>query len=203
MPLSGTYVPSPWEPIATQVAQYEATGGVEGGELEGAPCIILTTVGNRSGNLRKTPLIRVEHDGAYAVLASMGGAPQHPAWYHNLADGSPVTVQDGPEVHDLVARQLDGDEKAAWWARATEVWPSYDDYQASTDRQIPLVLQREVYATVAVFTGALYVALLHFQVDSAVAQLASIAAGLLFRFLALRFSWRMPNFNGDQVRGFE
>lgn len=143
MPLSGTYVPSPWEPIATQVAQYEATGGVEGGELEGAPCIILTTVGNRSGNLRKTPLIRVEHDGAYAVIASMGGAPQHPAWYHNLADGSPVTVQDGPEVYDLVARELDGDEKAAWWARATEVWPAYDDYQASTDRQIPLVLLEE------------------------------------------------------------
>lgn len=143
MPLIGTYVPSPWEPIATQVAQYEATGGVEGGELQGAPCIILTTVGNRSGKLRKTPLIRVEHDGAYVVIASMGGAPQHPAWYHNLADGSAVTVQDGPDVHDLVARELDGDDKDTWWSRATEVWPAYDDYQASTDRRIPLVLLEE------------------------------------------------------------
>jgi deazaflavin-dependent oxidoreductase (nitroreductase family) len=85
----------------------------------------------------------VEHDGAYVVIASMGGAPQHPAWYHNLADGSAVTVQDGPDVHDLVARELDGDDKDTWWSRATEVWPAYDDYQASTDRRIPLVLLEE------------------------------------------------------------
>ena len=140
MPLTGTYVPSPWEPIATQVERYEATGGAEGGEMEGAPCVILTTRGNKSGNLRKTPLIRVEHEGTFAVIASMGGAPDHPAWYHNLADGSEVTIQDGADVHDLVTRQADGDEKATWWGRATDVWPSYDEYQASTDRRIPLVL---------------------------------------------------------------
>lgn len=140
MALIGTYVPSPWEPIATQVEQYEATGGVEGGTMEGQPCIILTTVGNKSGNLRKTPLMRVEHEGSYAVIASMGGAPTHPSWYHNLADGSDVTVQDFVDVHQLTTRQLEGDEKQQWWARATEVWPSFDDYQASTDRQIPLVL---------------------------------------------------------------
>lgn len=140
MPLTGTYVPSPWEPIATQVERYEATDGVEGGELEGAPCVILTTRGNKSGNLRKTPLIRLEHEGTFAVIASMGGAPDHPAWYHNLADGSEVTIQDGADVHDLVTREADGDEKATWWSRATDVWPSYDDYQASTVRQIPLVL---------------------------------------------------------------
>ncbi|MEZ5382388.1 MAG: nitroreductase family deazaflavin-dependent oxidoreductase [Microthrixaceae bacterium] len=122
------------------MAQYEATDGVEGGEMEGAPCVILTTRGNKSGNLRKTPLIRVEHDGTYAVVASMGGAPQHPSWYHNLSDGAAAVIQDGAEVHDLVAREAHGDEKAAWWKRSTEVWPSYDDYQASTDRVIPLVL---------------------------------------------------------------
>lgn len=133
-------MPSPWEPIATQVERYEATGGVEGGTMEGAPCVILTTRGNKSGNLRKTPLIRVEHEGTYAVIASMGGAPDHPEWYYNLADGSEVAVQDGADVHDLITREVHGEEKARWWERATEVWPSYDDYQASTDRVIPLVL---------------------------------------------------------------
>ena len=98
-------MPSPWEPIATQVERYEATGGVEGGTMEGAPCVILTTRGNKSGNLRKTPLIRVEHEGTYAVIASMGGAPDHPEWYYNLADGSEVAVQDGADVHDLITRE--------------------------------------------------------------------------------------------------
>lgn len=144
MPLIGMYVPSPWEPIATQVAQYESSGGEEGGEMDGAPCVILTTRGHKSGNLRKTPLIRVEHDGSYAVVASMGGAPNHPEWYHNLADEAEATIQDGAEVHELVARESGGKEKATWWKRATDVWPAYDDYQASTDRVIPLVLLERV-----------------------------------------------------------
>jgi deazaflavin-dependent oxidoreductase (nitroreductase family) len=140
MPLEGEYEPSPWGPIADQVKLYESSGGTEGLELEGQPCIILTTKGRKSGKLRKSPLIRVEHDGHYAVVASMGGAPNHPVWYLNLLANPDVTLQDGPQVFDLRARVVTGDEKAEWWQRATEVWPSYDDYQASTDRVIPLVV---------------------------------------------------------------
>lgn len=140
MPLVGEYEPSPWAPIADQVERYESSGGTEGTTLDGQPCVILTTRGRRSGKLRKTPLMRVEHEGTYAVVASMGGAPQHPVWYFNLLDHPEVTVQDGPTVHDLVAREVAGEEKATWWRRATEVWPSYDDYQAATDRAIPLVV---------------------------------------------------------------
>ena len=141
MPIDAPYEPSPWEPVATQVEQYEATGGVEGGEMQGAPCVIVSTLGARTGNQRKTPLIRVEHEGSYAAVASMGGAPQHPVWYHNLvAHPDMVTVQDGPTVLDCVAHEATGDEKAEWWARAVEVWPSYDEYQARTDREIPLLV---------------------------------------------------------------
>ena len=140
MPLDGEYEPSPWEPIAQQVEQYEATGGVEGGELEGKPCIILTTKGRKSGKLRKTPLMRVTDGERYAVVASLGGAPQHPVWYLNMLADPHVTLQDGPVVRDYVARDVTGDEKAEWWARATEVWPSYDDYQAGTERVIPLLV---------------------------------------------------------------
>ena len=136
MPLEGEYEPSPWEPIAEQVATYESSGGTEGTELEGQPCIILWT---KSGKVRKTPLMRVTDGERYAVVASMGGAPQHPVWYHNLvAHPAEVALQDGPDLGDYVAREATGDEKAEWWARATEVWPAYDDYQAATDRVIPL-----------------------------------------------------------------
>jgi F420H(2)-dependent quinone reductase len=138
MPLEGEYEPSPWGPIADQVALYESSGGTEGLELEGQPCIILTTKGNKTGKLRKTPLMRVEHDGSYAVVASMGGAPNHPVWYYNLLGEAQVALQDGPAVLDLVAHEATGDEKATWWARALEVWPPYDTYQASTERVIPL-----------------------------------------------------------------
>jgi F420H(2)-dependent quinone reductase len=141
MPMQGEYEPSPWPPIAEQVALYESSGGTEGTTLEGAPCVIVTSRGRRTGKLRKTPLIRIEHDGRYAAVASMGGAPEHPVWYFNLVDNpDEVTVQDGPAVHEMRARQVEGDEKAEWWARAVEVWPPYDDYQASTDRVIPLVV---------------------------------------------------------------
>jgi F420H(2)-dependent quinone reductase len=144
MPLVGDYEPSPWGPIADQVALYESSGGTEGLDLEGQPCIILTTRGNKSGKLRKTPLMRVEHDGAYAVVASMGGAPKHPVWYFNLLADPHVTLQDGPQVFDLVAHEATGEEKARWWARANQVWPHYDSYQAATTREIPLfVLEPE------------------------------------------------------------
>jgi deazaflavin-dependent oxidoreductase (nitroreductase family) len=140
MPLEGEYEPSPWAMIAEQVRLYEQTGGAEGGTLDGKPCVILTSKGRRTGKLRKSPLMRIEHDGTYAVVASMGGAPQHPVWYHNLLDSPVATLQDGPTVHVVRAREVTGDEKARWWAQAVEVWPSYDDYQASTDRDIPVIV---------------------------------------------------------------
>jgi deazaflavin-dependent oxidoreductase (nitroreductase family) len=140
MPLQGEYEPSPWGMVADQVRRYEESGGTEGTLMEGTPCVILTTRGRRTGKLRKTPLIRVEHEGTYAVVASMGGAPDHPVWYLNLLDHPDVTLQDGPTVLDLRARVAGPEEKAEWWPRATAVWPPYDQYQASTERDIPLVV---------------------------------------------------------------
>jgi len=133
------YGPSPWEPIATQVDQYLGTGGQEGGLMEGFPCVILETVGRKSEKLRRTPLIRV-HDGDYLVVASMGGADQHPQWYPNLIDDPDVAVYDGAERHLVRARTASPEEKAERWAAATAVYPPYDDYQASTERDIPLVV---------------------------------------------------------------
>ena len=133
------YEPSPWEPIAEQVEAFLSSGGQEGAEMEGAPCVILETVGRKTGKLRRTPLIRV-HDGDYLVVASMGGADDHPAWYPNLVADPDVAVYDGPERHLVRARTADPEEKARRWPAATAVWPSYDDYQASTDRDIPLVV---------------------------------------------------------------
>ena len=138
MPLDGEYEPSPWEPIAQQVELFERTGGVEGAELEGKPCIILWSKGRHSGKIRKTPLMRVTDGTSYACVASLGGAPQHPVWYYNLVTHpDEVALQDGAELRDYTAREVTGDEKAEWWARATEVWPSYDDYQSKTTRVIP------------------------------------------------------------------
>jgi deazaflavin-dependent oxidoreductase (nitroreductase family) len=144
MPLTGDYAPSPFDFVVDQVQKYEATGGREGGTLEGKPVVILTTKGRHSGALRKSPLMRVEHDGTYAVVASMGGAPKHPVWYLNLLAAPEVTVQDGDRVFDMRARVVTGDEKREWWARATEVWPAYDEYQTRTDREIPLVVLEPV-----------------------------------------------------------
>lgn len=141
MALEGTYEPSPWQPIAEQVELFESSGGAEGNLLEGAPCIILWTRGRKTGTVRKSPLMRVtDGDGRYAVVASMGGAPQHPVWYLNLVADPQVALQDGAELRDYTARVVDGDEKAEWWARATAVWPSYDEYQSKTDRVIPVVV---------------------------------------------------------------
>jgi deazaflavin-dependent oxidoreductase (nitroreductase family) len=138
MPLEGEYVPSAWEPVADQVALYEKTGGEEGREFLGGTCIILTTLGNKSGKVRKTPLMRVEHEGRYAVVASLGGAPDHPVWYHNVVAHPLVMLQDGADCKDYTAREVTGQEKAEWWVRAVAAYPAYADYQASTERVIPL-----------------------------------------------------------------
>ena len=138
MPLTGEYEPSPHSWAADQVDLYERSGGTEGTVMEGKPVIILTTKGAKSGKLRKTPLMRVEHDGEYAVVASLGGAPKHPVWYHNVVADSHVELQDGPVKQDMTAREVTGDEKAEWWQRAVEAWPDYAEYQKKTERQIPV-----------------------------------------------------------------
>ena len=141
MPLEGEYEPSPQQWVRDQVERYEATGGREANTLRdtGLPVVIFTTRGNKSGKLRKTPLMRVEHDGKYAMVASQGGAPKHPVWYYNLkADPTALVVQDGPEPFDAVAREVTGEERAVWWERAVEAYPSYADYQEKTDREIPV-----------------------------------------------------------------
>jgi deazaflavin-dependent oxidoreductase (nitroreductase family) len=138
MPLEGEYAPSTAGWARKQAEQYEASGGTQAASLRGRPVIVLTSVGARTGTLRKTALMRVEHDGVYAVVASLGGAPKHPVWYYNLVKEPRVELQDGAVTRDYVAREVSGDEKATWWARAVETWPDYDRYQAKTERQIPV-----------------------------------------------------------------
>lgn len=138
MPLHGEYEPSPVEWSAKQVEEYESSGGTRGTTLQGRPVIILTTVGAKSGKLRKIPLMRVEHEGAYAAVASLGGAPKHPVWYHNVLANPHVELRDGTEIQDMIAREVHGDEKAQWWERAVEAFPPYAEYQEKTDREIPL-----------------------------------------------------------------
>ncbi len=146
MPLTGDYAPSPSDRARTQAEQFEASGGREAGTLNGVPIIVLTTVGARTGKLRKTPLMRVEHEGRYAVVASMGGAPRHPVWYHNVVAHPRVELQDGAAKRDYDAREVTGTERDEWWARAVAVWPDYDSYQARTDRVIPVfVLEPAAY----------------------------------------------------------
>jgi deazaflavin-dependent oxidoreductase (nitroreductase family) len=143
MPLQGEYAPSTADWARQQAETYEATGGAEAGELRGKPVIVLTSLGARTGKLRKTALMRVEHDGVYAVVASQGGAPTHPFWYWNLVKHPEVELQDGAERHDYVAHEAEGDEYATWWARAVEAWPAYAEYQTRTERRIPVfVLER-------------------------------------------------------------
>lgn len=133
------YEPSPWAPIAEEVERYERTNGTEPSDLVGDRWIILWTVGARSGNVRKTPLVRVADDeGRYAVVGSQGGAPTNPHWVHNLRAHPVARLQDGDTLAEFSVREVSGDEKATWWARATEIWPDYDNYQAGTERQIPV-----------------------------------------------------------------
>ncbi len=138
MPLTGDYAPSTAGWARKQAERYEATDGSEASDLRGRPVIVLTSVGAKSGKLRKTALMRIEHAGTYAVVASMGGAPKHPVWYHNLKANPHVELQDGPAKRDYRAREVTGDEKAVWWGRAVEAWPDYAKYQTRTARQIPV-----------------------------------------------------------------
>jgi deazaflavin-dependent oxidoreductase (nitroreductase family) len=138
MPLNGEYEPSTSEWVRDQVDLYESSGGVEGTTLRDMPVVILTSKGASSGKIRKTPLMRVEHDGDYAVVASQGGAPTHPLWYFNLVADPHVEVQDGPAKSDRRAREVTGEEKARWWERAVAAYPDYAEYQEKTDRAIPV-----------------------------------------------------------------
>jgi deazaflavin-dependent oxidoreductase (nitroreductase family) len=140
MPLTGEYKPSTSEWARTQAERFEASNGQEANTLRGVPIIVLTTVGAKSGALRKTALMRVEHDGRYAVVASKGGAPDEPKWAENMRRHSRVELQDGADKRDYTARELSGDERAEWWARSTAVWPDYDQYQSKTDRLIAVFL---------------------------------------------------------------
>ncbi|HSP02547.1 MAG TPA: nitroreductase family deazaflavin-dependent oxidoreductase [Acidimicrobiales bacterium] len=143
MPLIGEYEPSPSDWVREQVETYERTNGKEGNTLldTGLPVIIVTTRGHKSGKLRKTPLMRVEHEGEYALVASKGGAPEHPEWYHNLvADPTAVMIQDGPEPWDAIVRQVEGEERAEWYERAVAAFPPYAEYQEKTDREIPVFI---------------------------------------------------------------
>jgi deazaflavin-dependent oxidoreductase (nitroreductase family) len=140
MALTGNYAPSSSEWVRDQVELYERTGGVEGNEIMGLPIVVITSRGARSGNLRKNPVMRVEHHGVYAAVASKGGAPEHPEWYYNLVAHPEVDLQDGPEPASYVARLAEGDERAEWWERAVAAFPNYAEYQQKTDREIPLFL---------------------------------------------------------------
>jgi deazaflavin-dependent oxidoreductase (nitroreductase family) len=134
------YVPSPHSYVREQVERYEATDGAEGGTMKGRPVVILTTVGAKTGAVRKTPLMRVEHDGRYAVIASQGGAPDHPQWYANLRANPLVQLQDGPRKQSMRAAVAEGPERERWWERAVAAWPDYADYQQRTQRVIPVVV---------------------------------------------------------------
>ncbi|MEV0846192.1 nitroreductase family deazaflavin-dependent oxidoreductase [Streptomyces sp. NPDC049954] len=140
MPLHGEYEPSPEKWVRDQVETYEGSGGTEGTDMRGMPVIVLTTLGAKSGKLRKNPLMRVEHDGQYAVVASLGGAPKHPTWYFNILAHPEVELQDGPVRKDYTAREVTGEEKALWWDRAVEAFPDYADYQKKTSREIPVLV---------------------------------------------------------------
>jgi F420H(2)-dependent quinone reductase len=143
MSLDGEYEPSPAQWVRDQVAEYEASGGQRASTLAdtGLPVVIITTRGNKSGKIRKIALMRVEHDGKYALVASKGGAPEHPVWYYNLtADPKAVRIQDGPEPFDAEVRVLSGPEREQWWERAVAAYPPYAEYQEKTDREIPVFL---------------------------------------------------------------
>jgi deazaflavin-dependent oxidoreductase (nitroreductase family) len=136
--IDGEYEASPAKWVRDQVELYESSGGTEGTTLRGLPVIILTTRGNKSGKVRKSPLMRVEHEGKYAAVASLGGAPKNPVWYYNVVADPHVELQDGPIKRAMVAREVTGDEKAQWWERAVAAYPDYADYQGKTEREIPV-----------------------------------------------------------------
>ncbi len=138
MPLRGEYEASPTKWVREQVERYESSGGTKGTTMRGMPVVLVTMQGARSGKLRKVPVVRVEHDGKYAVVASIGGAPEHPRWYYNLLAHPEVELRDETVVRDMTAREVHGEEKALWWARAVEAYPDYAAYQRRTTREIPV-----------------------------------------------------------------
>ena len=140
MAIDGEYAPSPEQWVRDQVEEYEGSGGATGTTLRdtGLPVVIVTNRGAKSGKIRKTPLMRVEHEGAYAAVASQGGAPEHPLWYYNLKAHPDVELRDGANTWEMTARELTGDERAAWWVRAVAAYPRYAEYQERTDRLIPV-----------------------------------------------------------------
>lgn len=138
MPLTGEYEPSKSDWARKQAERFEASNGAEANTMRGKPIVLLTSVGAKSGKLRKSPLMRVEHDGRYAVVASLGGAPKHPVWYYNVVANPHVELQDGPVRQDYMAREVFGAEKAEWWERAVDAWPDYANYQKKTEREIPV-----------------------------------------------------------------
>ncbi|MEU3370102.1 nitroreductase family deazaflavin-dependent oxidoreductase [Streptomyces sp. NPDC006660] len=144
MPLEGEYEPSTDKQVRDQVETIERSGGSEGMTMRGKPVVLLVTRGAKSGKIRKTPLMRVEHSGRYAVVASKGGAPEHPVWYHNVVADPRVELQDGSVRQDMRAREVTGEEKAQWWERAVEAWPDYAEYQKKTDREIPVFVLEAV-----------------------------------------------------------
>ena len=145
MPLTGDYEPSTLNWARENADLYIASGGTQGTELKGMPVVLLTTIGAKSGKLRKTPLMRVEHDGEYAVVASLGGAPKNPVWFYNIAANPHVELQDGTASGDYQAREVSGDEKAIWWQRAVAAYPDYADYQRKTDRDIPVFVLTPIH----------------------------------------------------------
>ncbi|WP_219416378.1 nitroreductase family deazaflavin-dependent oxidoreductase [Pseudonocardia nigra] len=146
MPLDGEYELSPTGWVRDQTEKILAEDTTEGVDIKGSPVILLTTRGVKSGKLRKVPLMRVEHDGRYAIVASLGGAPKHPVWYHNVKADPHVELQDGTKTNDYRAREVTGEEKAQWWERAVAAYPDYADYQKKTDRQIPVFVLEPIEA---------------------------------------------------------
>ena len=145
--MPGEYIPSPSDWVREQVEKYEATNGREANILRGHPewpIVVITSRGHKSGKLRKNPVMRVEKDGVYAAVASKGGAPDHPTWFHNFLADPIVDLQDGPEVKSYRARLAEGDERAEWWERAVAAFPNYAEYQAKTEREIPVFLLEAV-----------------------------------------------------------
>jgi F420H(2)-dependent quinone reductase len=146
MPIDGEYEPSPSTWVRDQVELYERSGGTEGTTLGDTDMavVIVTNRGATSGKTRKTPVMRVEHDGSYAVVASKGGAPEHPLWYRNIVVNPDVELQDGPAKHNMRAREVSGEERAQWWERAVAAYPPYAEYQLKTERQIPVFVLEPV-----------------------------------------------------------
>ncbi|MCW2528684.1 MAG: nitroreductase family deazaflavin-dependent oxidoreductase [Pseudonocardiales bacterium] len=138
MPLHGQYAPSATDWVREQADTFEASGGTKAADFQGIPIVLLTTVGAKSGLLRKSPLIRIEHDGEYAIVASNGGASSHPSWYGNVRGNPHVTLQDGAERHDYLARAVEGDEYARWWERAVAAYDGFTGYIATANRTIPV-----------------------------------------------------------------